>query len=1140
MNRFRNAVLMALGASLALSSCGESPDSARGEAARLFNVGVAHLADGKFPEAATRFDSALALADLPEYHVALGYALANQAKYDEASPHLDIGVAAGIDEARFAVGYLALREGRNEDAITALEPLREAGDPVTPYLLGTARGRVGETEAAIEDFRQSVDRDPHFISAQYALAQAYQRTGDVASADAAMERFAYLREHGGTSIDLNGDLGTYKQGVLAETPVPGWRSASNAPSREQMDVRWDSISALPIEMTVLRAPRNLRERAASIAVCAVATDLDCRGGTDLLIANEHNLQVLLRDGDTFDDYSLLSGLPEGFTDGGGITGLAAGDLNRDGDLDLVVAQWGVTTVWQGSMLRQEPDNSIEYLLNRVSFTRAGLELPGATQVVILDVDHDSWLDVVLVPTAAHHGPGPAFELAYWRNNGDGTLTDRSAWAGLDGATLAEALADGEGVTGLAFADIDRDQDVDLLISSRRGAPVWIENQHDGRFLRDDGSPVLRPVPVPTDLGAGPISATIGDIAPNGWFDVVLASPEGIATVSTSGLHSFGVGRVVKYAQATTGDIDAPVPPDVQLVDVDADGDEDALVLVDGSPRLLLNPGDGISWQDRTESLPESIRNGVVADIVPCGSSSGIAVLPKRGEPLVTAASDAGKALRIRLLGGTSVPDGRGAVLDIAQRTRWQRRILTGPGETTVGLGGEPVDMVRVTWPSGIRQAIVAPRTDTVLVIEEKPGESSSCPFVYTWNGEEFEFVADAIGGGVVGVVVEPPDTYNTPDPDEYVLIRGEQLRERDGGLDVRLVEMLEEATMVDVARLIAVRHPEDVEVYPNEYEPMIGPPAEYAVYRFRDARPIRRAVAQTPTGTPVDVTERLSERDRLTVDAGPSLPYKGYGLPHTLTIDLGDIPREGPFQLVWDGWVSYWSTRSILASAYDGVTMIPPRLEVPDGEGGWRTIVEDLGLPPGKPKTIFTDLAGKLPPGVSTVRVVTNLFVYWDRVRVVTEPLTSIPIDTLSLPLRSAELRWVGYPRPEHAAGRPYAYDYERAGDEPLWPSMSGDYTRYGDVAPLLGAVDDQYVIMNHGEEIALVYDPPAPAPEGVATDYFIYMSGYMKEIVPRIDLLMTVNPLPFSGMPAYPYDGALYPDDLRRAMAEWNTRRID
>jgi len=1131
---------MALGASLALSSCGESPGGARGVAARLFNVGAAHLADGKFPEAAARLDSALVLADLPEYHVALGHALANQAKYDEAAPHLDIGVVAGIDEARFAVGYLALREGRNEDAITALEPLRAAGDPVTPYLLGTARGRVGETEAAIEDFRQSVDRDPHFISAQYALAQAYQRMGDVAAADAAMERFAYLREHGGTSIDLNGDLGTCKQGVLAETPVPGWRSALGAPSREQTDVRWDSVRALPIEMFVHGTRPEERAGIPPTMVCAVTVDVDCHAGTDLIIANERTVRVLLSNRGKYADISLLSGLPREFTDGGGITGVAAGDLNRDGDIDLVITQWGRTTVWQGSMLRQEPDNSIEYLLNRVSFARAGLELPGATQVVILDVDHDSWLDVVLVPTAAHHGPGPAFELSYWRNNGDGTLTDRSAWAGLDEATLAEALADGEGVTGLAFADVDRDQDVDLLVSSRVGAPVWLENQHDGRFLFADGTPALRPVPVPSELGAGPITAAVGDVAPNGWFDVVLASPEGIATVSTSGLHSFGVGSVVKYAQATTGDIDVVSPPIIQLADVDADGDEDALVLVDGSPRLLLNPGDGISWLDRTESLPESLRSGRVADIVSGGGASEIVTIPKRGAPHVTSIVDAGNALRIRLLGGTSVPDGRGAVLDIAQRTRWQRRILTGPGEITVGLGDEPADVVRVTWPSGIRQAIMAPRTDTVLVIEEKPGESSSCPFVYTWNGEEFEFVADAIGGGVVGVVVEPPDTYNTPDPDEYVLIRGEQLRERDDGLEVRLVEMLEEATMVDIARLIAVRHPEDVEVYPNEYEPMLGPPAEHAVYRFRDARPIRRAVAETPTGVPVDVTDQLAERDRRTVDAGPSLPYKGYGLPHTLTIDLGDIPREGPFHLVWDGWVSYWSTRSILASAYDGVTMIPPRLEIPDGNGGWRTIVEDLGLPPGKPKTIFTDLAGKLPPGVSTVRVVTNLFVYWDRVRVVTEPLTSIPIDTLSLPLRSAELRWVGYPRPEHAAGRPYAYDYERPGDEPLWPSMSGDYTRYGGVAPLLGAVDDRYVIMNHGEEIALVYDPPAPAPEGVATDYFIYVSGYMKEIVPRIDLLMTVDPLPFSGMPAYPYDGALYPDDLRRAMAEWNTRRIE
>ena len=60
--------------------------------------------------------------------------------------------------------------------------------------------------------------------------------------------------------------------------------------------------------------------------------------------------------------------------------------------------------------------------------------------------------------------------------------------------------------------------------------------------------------------------------------------------------------------------------------------------------------------------------------------------------------------------------------------------------------------------------------------------------------------------------------------------------------------------------------------------------------------------------------------------------------------------------------------------------------------------------------------------------------------------------------------------------------------------------------------------------------------------DYIIYLSGYMKEVVPRDPLLSVVEPLPFSDMPGYPYgdDVSFYSDPVRAAYAaEWNTRTL-
>ena len=77
---------------------------------------------------------------------------------------------------------------------------------------------------------------------------------------------------------------------------------------------------------------------------------------------------------------------------------------------------------------------------------------------------------------------------------------------------------------------------------------------------------------------------------------------------------------------------------------------------------------------------------------------------------------------------------------------------------------------------------VEPGAMRVTELDRKP---SSCPYLYGWNGERFEFITDFMGAGEMGAWAGP-GLYNTPDPDEYVRIRGDQLRERDGRYEVAL------------------------------------------------------------------------------------------------------------------------------------------------------------------------------------------------------------------------------------------------------------------------------------------------------------------------------------------------------------------
>src|SRR5205085_1731813 len=88
--------------------------------------------------------------------------------------------------------------------------------------------------------------------------------------------------------------------------------------------------------------------------------------------------------------------------------------------------------------------------------------------------------------------------------------------------------------------------------------------------------------------------------------------------------------------------------------------------------------------------------------------------------------------------------------------------------------------------------------------------------------------------------------------------------------------------------------------------------------------------------------------------------------------------------------------------------LILPYLQVKDQNGQWRTVIEDMGLPAGKPKTIAVDLAGKFLSASREVRIVTNLCIYWDDIFLIEDAkapqtaLTAIDAD-------SAHLRFRGF-----------------------------------------------------------------------------------------------------------------------------------
>jgi hypothetical protein len=96
-----------------------------------------------------------------------------------------------------------------------------------------------------------------------------------------------------------------------------------------------------------------------------------------------------------------------------------------------------------------------------------------------------------------------------------------------------------------------------------------------------------------------------------------------------------------------------------------------------------------------------------------------------------------------------------------------------------------------------------------------------------------------------------------------------------------------------------------------------------------------------------------------------------------------------------------------------------------------------------------------------------------------------------------------------------------------------GAFTRYGDVLELIGAADDMYVVMRHGDALEVSFpDLPPPAP-GMHRSLVLEAVLWYKHLA----LSDSVEPLPYLGMETYPVEG--YPADAAHAayLAEWNTR---
>lgn len=254
---------------------------------------------------------------------------------------------------------------------------------------------------------------------------------------------------------------------------------------------------------------------------------------DEYITSDNTVSVLLNNsGSGF-------GSPTVYTIAGGTHDLDTGDMDGDGDPDIVVAHEG--NRW--SAMRN--DAGAFTFLGTIPGIQTG-SLPGEPVVTAGDVDNDGDLDVLY----SHRDSGGVGQgaIGLWRNSGNFTFGAAEALS-----LLTPLDPDTSGGTDIDVADVTHDGAADILVGNLGGNWFLLEGNGSGGFLQ---------------------------------------------------ARLFGAGDAHDYSPSI----------DIEVVDLDGDGDRDVVVLQNGSLEacVYLNPGGG----EFVQPLPLPMANPAYAPAFP--------------------------------------------------------------------------------------------------------------------------------------------------------------------------------------------------------------------------------------------------------------------------------------------------------------------------------------------------------------------------------------------------------------------------------------------------------------------------------------------------------------------------------------------
>ncbi|WP_346861844.1 FG-GAP-like repeat-containing protein [uncultured Draconibacterium sp.] len=797
------------------------------------------------------------------------------------------------------------------------------------------------------------------------------------------------------------------------------------------------------------------------------------------------------------------------------------DYDNDGFLDLYILNE------KGDILYRNADQG---MFKNVSENSGIGNRTGGAKALFFDYDHDGDLDLFQMNKTGNQ---------LFRNNMDGTFTDLIEKTG---------IPSDEPFKDAAFGDFDDDDDIDLLLTGASGTFLF-SNQRQGIFKNVSEECGLSEAIPGTAID-------VADINNDGFLDFFVTSetPGEIAIFQNHGNAQFGA---LKGVSKMFGSLAKVKTTDVRFFDFDNDGYQDIIIAgnstVEGARGLFLyhNEAPG-EFADVSHLLPENVKSARQIelfdynddgdiDILLAGVNGGLLLLRNDGGNINHYVDM--KLVGLRTGSAKNNHFGIGAKVEMRSGDLYQTQVVTSPG-VHFGLGHRKnADIIRITWTNGVPQNIFRPGVDQALI--EAQTLKGSCPFVYAWNGNEYQLVKDITWRSALGMplgIMGENTAYAFADAsDDYIKIPGKFLKEKEGKYSIRITSELWETIYMDRVRLAVADHPANTDVFVPE---QFGPPPfpGYKLYTVSEKKLPVCAIDQDGN----DVLSFIEKEDDNYLAGFNSDKYQGLTEMHTLTLSPEKNTSTNKLHLFLKGWI-FPTDASINAalSQSNAIEVVSPVIQVVNSKGEWQTVLKNVGFPMGKDKTVIIDLSDKFLSADHRVRILTNMEIYWDYI-FFSNVSNDIPVTTTILDPVSADIHYRGFSRSYRKGGRygPHWFDYYDVDTNTKWVDLTGNYTRYGDVLPLLLASDNQYIISNAGDETSIEFnagDLPE-LPEGWTRDFFIHSVGWVKDGDLNTAFGNQVEPLPYHGMKNYPpLAEDVYPDDedLKQYHSKYNNRVV-